>query len=139
MHLNNIAKNLRENRFKNGCMKLEQPKLNFVLNKTTGLPAIVNVYEQKDSNKLVEEFMLLANIAAAQKIYEKYSAKALLKRHSQPKAQKIQDLEMLIRAYNYNCDFKTSGSIEVYYKIKQKSFNILTLIFKFIQVIFTKN
>lgn len=114
MDLNNIAKKLRETRFKNGSLKLEQPKLNFILDKTTSLPVMVNLYEQKDSNMLVEEFMLLANKATAKKIYSVYATKALLKRHPKPKAKKIENLENLIRSYDYDCDFTSSGSLEVY-------------------------
>ena len=47
---------------------------------------ILNIY------RLVEEFMLLANMAVAHKIYGAYPAKALLRRHPTPQSKMMDDL-----------------------------------------------
>ena len=51
INLNRIAIGLRQNRYDNGCLTLNQVKLSFVLNKETFLPYGYQVYEQKASNK----------------------------------------------------------------------------------------
>ena len=46
-----IAQHLRGRRYENGCLALNQVKINFVLNKECGLPYGYNVFQQKDSNR----------------------------------------------------------------------------------------
>ena len=46
-----------------GALRLDQPKLCFTLNPDTGLPDGFKLHEHRDSNKMIEEFMLLANMA----------------------------------------------------------------------------
>ncbi len=41
--------------------------------------------ERRQSNKLIEEFMLLANMAVARRIHAAFPALALLRRHPPPK------------------------------------------------------
>ena len=91
-----------------------QPKLKFTLNKETGLPNGCDVYVQKASNRydhctlrmymcvihdllhfclsLIEEFMLLANMAVAHKIWRAFPEKAMLRRHPPPKEKSAQFL-----------------------------------------------
>ena len=66
--LNKLAVILRERREQAGALRLDQPKLCFTLNRDTGLPDGFYVHEHRDSNKLIEEFMLLANMAVARKV-----------------------------------------------------------------------
>lgn len=51
LNLNKIAKKLRQKRYDNGCLTLNQIKISFILNKQTQSPYGCNVYEQKDSNR----------------------------------------------------------------------------------------
>lgn len=56
--------------------------------------------------------MLLANIAVAHRIYDKYPAKAILRRHPTPNSKQLLDLGESIRSYGYNCDVSSSSSIQ---------------------------
>ena len=58
--LNNLAKKLTKERFANGAISLEQEEVKFILDKN-GKPLKVIKKVRGDSNKLIEEFMLLAN------------------------------------------------------------------------------
>ncbi|VDK53630.1 unnamed protein product [Anisakis simplex] len=89
VRLNKLAQLLRKNRSDHGSLQLDQPKLCFRLDETSGLPIAVSIHEQKDANKLVEEFMLLANMAVARKIEKEFPKIALLRRHPPPKAKVI--------------------------------------------------
>ena len=62
-----------------------QPKLSFTLNPDTGLPDGFRLHEHRASNKMIEEFMLLANMAVARKIYTTFPDVAILRRHPDPK------------------------------------------------------
>ena len=51
LNFSQIAVNLRLKRFEGGALQLNQVKLQFILNKETGLPSGYSVFEQKDSNR----------------------------------------------------------------------------------------
>jgi ribonuclease R len=63
--LNTLAKKLRENRFKAGSIAFEKSEVKFNLDEN-GKPLGVFFKEAKDSNKLIEDFMLLANRKVAE-------------------------------------------------------------------------
>lgn len=58
--LNTLAKKLTKERFMQGAISLDQEEVKFILDKN-GVPIRVIKKERGDSNKLIEEFMLLAN------------------------------------------------------------------------------
>jgi len=62
--LNRLAKILRRQRFKNGAIGFDRPEVRFEIDET-GHPVSTYVKLAKDANKLVEEFMLLANRTVA--------------------------------------------------------------------------
>lgn len=63
--LDNLAKKLREERFKKGSINFETQEVKFELDKE-GKPLRIFIREMKDSNKLIEDFMLLANRKVAE-------------------------------------------------------------------------
>lgn len=77
--LNDLAKILRERRFKNGALRIDQPKLMFQLNPTNGEPEEWSIYELKDAHRMIEEFMLLANMSVATKIMQHFPDLAFLR------------------------------------------------------------
>ncbi|XP_064642619.1 DIS3-like exonuclease 2 [Lineus longissimus] len=106
-----IAKNLRAKRADNGALRLDQVKLMFVLDKETGLPCGWKVYQGKDSNKLIEEFMLLANMSVANKIRRAFPEKAMLRCHPPPKTKMIQDLMEMCETMDIPLDATSSGAL----------------------------
>ncbi|XP_038134792.1 DIS3-like exonuclease 2 isoform X1 [Cyprinodon tularosa] len=111
LYLHSIAKNLRAQRFIGGALRLDQLKISFTLDKETMMPQGCYIYEYRDSNRLVEEFMLLANIASATHIYGMFPDLALLRRHPPPKEKMVKELEVLCRKLGLNIDFSSAGSI----------------------------
>jgi protein SSD1 len=83
LHLFNISKQMRQRRFANGALSINSIRLSFKLN-DLGEPCGVSIYEQKDANRLIEEFMLCANMSVAEKISNHYPNEALLRQHSPP-------------------------------------------------------
>ena len=67
LQLDKLAKKLREGRFRNGSIAFERSEVKFNLDEN-GKPLGVYFKESKDANKLVEEFMLLANKKVAELI-----------------------------------------------------------------------
>lgn len=111
LNLHRIAKELRKQRFLDGALRLDQLKLSFTLDHETGLPQGCHIYEYRDSNKLVEEFMLLANMAVAHKIYHTFPERALLRRHPPPQTKMLNDLVEFCDQMGLPMDFTSSGAL----------------------------
>ncbi|XP_076839145.1 exosome complex exonuclease RRP44 [Brachyhypopomus gauderio] len=101
--LNALAKILKGRRIEKGALTLSSPEVRFHMDSETHDPVDLQTKELKDTNSMVEEFMLLANISVAQKIYAEFSECALLRKHPAPppsnydiliKAAKSRGLEM---------------------------------------------
>ncbi|KAK7093416.1 hypothetical protein V1264_007176 [Littorina saxatilis] len=111
LNMDKIAKAMRQARFDGGALRLDQVKIQYMLNQETGLPNGYFVYQQRDSNKLVEEFMLLANMAVAHKIRSCHKDKAVLRRHPPPQSRMVDELKELCASLGY--PMKTDSAKEI--------------------------
>ena len=105
-----LAKKLRDARYKAGAISFDSVEVRFEIDKN-GKPLSVYFKESKDANKLIEEFMLLANRTVATHI-GKPSGKAKPKTfvyrvHDTPNPDKIRALSDFIRKFGYK--LKTTG------------------------------
>ncbi len=101
--LNNLAKKLTKERFAKGAISLEQEEVKFVLDKN-GVPIKVIKKERGDSNKLIEEFMLLANKKIAETIskgMKKESGVFVYRIHDNPSKEKMKDLAFFLRSLGH--------------------------------------
>ncbi|KAK3697536.1 hypothetical protein QZH41_019776 [Actinostola sp. cb2023] len=110
--LHKIAVHLRRNRFDNGALRLDQVKLQFDLDKETGMPDGYHVHQQRDSNKMIEEFMLLANMAIAHHIYTAFPSIALLRRHPKPDQRQLDELVKLCHNHGIQFNIQSSKTIQ---------------------------
>ena len=109
--LDRMAKILREKRFANGAVRFEREELHFDIDET-GKPIRCYFKISKDANKLIEEFMLLANRSVAEsigKVPKGVKAKTLPYRiHDSPDPLKLENLREIISKFGYK--LKTSGT-----------------------------
>lgn len=109
--LDRLAKILRKERYEEGSVEFDRLEVRFDIDET-GHPTGVYFKESKDANKLIEEFMLLANKTVAQAIgmpQGKRKPKAFVYRvHDMPDPGKLSDLSTLSRTFGYKV--KSSGS-----------------------------
>ena len=109
--LDRLAKLLREARFKNGAVKFEREELHFDIDEK-GKPVKCYFKVSKDANKLIEEFMLLANKTVAEsigRVKKGQKAKTLPYRiHDQPDPAKLENLRQFVSKFGYKV--KTSGT-----------------------------
>lgn len=96
--LNNLAKKLTRERFRNGAISLEQEEVKFVLDKH-GTPVKVIKKEYGDANRLIEEFMLLANKKVAEAISPK--GVSIYRVHDLPSKEKMADLASFLRSLGH--------------------------------------
>lgn len=109
--LDRLAKQLRKKRFKNGAVKFDSEELHFDVDEK-GHPVRCYFKRSKDANKLIEEFMLLANRTVAEsigKVKKGKKAKTLPYRiHDNPDPQKMETLREFIGKFGYKV--KTEGT-----------------------------
>ena len=109
--LDRLAKQLRARRFENGSVDFDREEVRFEIDET-GHPTDVYFKVSKDANKLIEEFMLLANRTVAATIgkpEKRRKGKAFVYRvHDQPDPIKLTDLAAIARTFGYK--IKTNGS-----------------------------
>lgn len=106
-----IAVKLRKKRFQDGALRLDQVKIAFNLDWETKMPNGFYVYEQKDSNRLIEEFMLLANMAVAHKIYNSFPQIAVLRRHPPPLENPMEAAAHTLAAVGVFLDISNAGTL----------------------------
>lgn len=108
--LDRLAKILREKRFSNGAIAFDRVEVRFEID-DKGKPTSVYFKEQKDANKLIEEFMLLANKTAATHVGKPgkgLKAKTFVYRiHDVPNPDKLLNFSVFIKRFGYS--LKTSG------------------------------
>lgn len=109
--LDRLAKILREARYENGSVDFDRDEVRFDIDEK-GHPVGVYFKESKDSNKLIEEFMLLANRTVATyigKTSEKRRPKAFVYRiHDMPDPEKLTSLATIAKSFGYK--IKTTGT-----------------------------
>jgi ribonuclease R len=110
--IDNLAKKLRKKRFDNGAIAFDRVEVKFEIDEK-GKPLSVYFREQKDANKLIEEFMLLANKTVATHIGKpdkKQKAKTFIYRvHDVPDINKLQNFAQFISKFGYK--LKTTGKL----------------------------
>ncbi len=108
--LDRLAKILRQRRFENGAIAFDRVEVRFEIDEQ-GKPLSVFFKEQKDANKLIEEFMLLANRTVATHIGKPgrgLKAKTFVYRvHDVPDPDKLQNFSQFIKKFGYT--LKTTG------------------------------
>ena len=108
--LDALAKKLRERRFAKGAIAFERTEVRFEIDEK-GKPLSVYFKESKDANKLIEEFMLLANRTVAEhigKVKKSEKAKTFVYRiHDLPDPEKLSNLSQFITRFGYK--LKTTG------------------------------
>ncbi|KAM4069916.1 hypothetical protein ACB094_12G126100 [Castanea mollissima] len=106
--LHEISKILKEKRFSDGALRLESSKVVYLFD-DHGIPYDSMLCGQKESNFLVEEFMLLANRTAAEIISRAFPDSALLRRHPEPNTRKLREFEAFCCKHGLELDTSSSG------------------------------
>ncbi|KAI1487262.1 mitotic control protein dis3 [Biscogniauxia mediterranea] len=87
-----LSKKLKQKRMDAGALSLSSPEVKVQMESETSDPIDVKTKELLDTNSLVEEFMLLANISVAGKIYDAFPQTAILRRHGAPPKTNFDEL-----------------------------------------------
>ena len=111
LKLNELAQILRKNRMASGAVDFDRVEVRFEIDEK-GKPLSVYFKESKEANKLIEEFMLLANRTVAErigKVAKDKKAKVFPYRiHDLPDPEKLENLNWFVNRFGYK--IRTSGS-----------------------------
>lgn len=111
-----ISNVLKRKRFTDGALRLENPKV-VILFDENGVPYDSKLSERKESNFLVEEYMLLANTVAAEVICRAYPDAALLRRHPEPNMRKMR--EFMAFCQKHGLELNTTSSGQFHWSLEQ--------------------
>jgi exosome complex exonuclease DIS3/RRP44 len=110
-NINRCARALRKRRVDAGALTLASPEVRFELDASTQDPLDVAMYVTREANQMVEEMMLLANVAAAEAILKAFPSHALLRRHPTPAPRMFDPLLKACAAVGVDIDASSSKTL----------------------------
>ena len=108
LKLDELAKKIRKRRMSQGAISFDKTEVRFDLDEAAN-PIGVFIKESKDANKLIEEFMLLANRSVAELIGKKKKT-FVYRVHDEPNIDKLALLQGIISKFGYRIDTNTKDS-----------------------------
>ncbi len=103
-----LARVFRDRRMKAGALTLASPELKFKLDNESQNPTDVTEYKHVDTHFMIEEFMLLANVAVAERLAAFYPTFAILRRHPKPKDKPLKELIDQLAKFGFEVSTETS-------------------------------
>ena len=111
LKMDDLAKIMRRKRMKEGAISFDKVEVKFDLDDKAN-PVGVYFKTSKDANKLIEEFMLLANRKVAEFIGKQSPKKTFVYRvHDEPDSSKLAALQGIVSKFGYKLNFKDRNSI----------------------------
>lgn len=110
-NLNMLAKILKKARIDKGALVLASPEIRFQVDSETHDPIEVVAKQIRDTNSMVEEFMLLANITVAEHIEKEFPECAMLRRHPRPQQNNFDPLIKAARNQGYEIKTETGKDL----------------------------
>ena len=110
--MHSVAMARRRLRVGNGALVLNGVKLTFQLQADGETPKLCEPYPIRDSNRLVEEYMLLANFLVAQRLITHTGGLAMLRHHPVPDRNGIESVVDVAKASGQHIDAQSSQSLQ---------------------------
>ena len=109
--LNAIAKKLKQKRIENGALILASPEIRFLVDSETHDPISLENKKELETNSMVEEFMLLANVSTARQTYSYFPKCAILRRHPAPPERNYKPLLRATESRGLSIDISSAQSL----------------------------
>ncbi|KAL6524421.1 Exosome complex exonuclease RRP44 A [Orobanche hederae] len=110
-NLNKLAKIMRQKRIEKGALTLASAEVKFQIDTETHDPLDIGMYQIREANQMIEEFMLAANISVAKKILEHFPLTSLLRRHPTPTNEMLEPLLQTAAAVGLSLDVTSSKAM----------------------------
>jgi ribonuclease R len=116
-----LAKLLMSKRFREGSLDLDLPETQIEVDEA-GMPTDIMRSERLFAHRLIEELMLMANVAVA-RFFRERDIPALYRIHDEPAAEAMQNFESFLKAFGYKQ--KLSGISNIYNKLHFFNFSLI--------------
>ncbi|KAI3892292.1 hypothetical protein MKX03_030694 [Papaver bracteatum] len=110
-NMNALAKIMRLRRIEKGALTLASAEVKFQIDTETHDPLDIGMYQIREANQMVEEFMLAANISVAEKILKHFPVFSLLRRHPSPTKEMLEPLLRTTAALGLGLDVSSSKAL----------------------------
>ncbi|PIA46664.1 hypothetical protein AQUCO_01500303v1 [Aquilegia coerulea] len=110
-NLNTLAKIMRQRRIDRGALTLASAEVKFQIDTETHDPLDIGMYQIREANQMIEEFMLAANVSVAEKILKHFSMCSLLRRHPSPTKEMLEPLLRTAAAIGLDLDVSSSKAL----------------------------
>lgn len=110
-NMNSLAKKMRLRRIERGALTLASAEVKFQIDTETHDPLDIGMYQIREANQMVEEFMLAANVSVAQQILKSFPLCSLLRRHPTPTREMLEPLLRVAAAVGLNLDVSSSKAL----------------------------
>ncbi|GFQ06758.1 exosome complex exonuclease rrp44 [Phtheirospermum japonicum] len=110
-NMNTLAKIMRRKRIERGALTLASAEVKFQIDTETHDPLDIGMYQIREANQMIEEFMLAANISVAKKVLEHFSFTSLLRRHPSPTKEMLEPLLQTAAAVGICLDVTSSKAL----------------------------
>lgn len=110
-NMNALAKIMRQRRIERGAITLASAEVKFQVDTETHDPLDIGMYQIREANQMVEEFMLAANVAVAEQILKSFPSCSLLRRHPSPTKEMLEPLLRTAASVGLDLDVSSSKSL----------------------------
>ncbi|XP_073001204.1 exosome complex exonuclease RRP44 homolog A [Typha latifolia] len=110
-NLNSLAKIMRQRRIDRGALTLASAEVKFQIDTETHDPLDIGMYQIREANQMIEEFMLAANVSVAEKILKDFPLCSLLRRHPSPTKEMLEPLLRTAAAVGLDLDTSSSKAL----------------------------
>lgn len=110
-NMNSLAKIMRLRRIQRGALTLASAEVKFQIDTETHDPLDIGMYQIREANQMVEEFMLAANVSVAEQILKHFPVCSLLRRHPTPTREMLEPLLRTAAAIGLNLDVSSSKAL----------------------------
>ncbi|KAI6670145.1 hypothetical protein NL676_005030, partial [Syzygium grande] len=110
-NMNTLAKIMRHRRIERGALTLASAEVKFQIDTETHDPLDIGMYQIREANQMVEEFMLAANVSVAEKILKHYPLCSLLRRHPIPTKEMLEPLLRTAASVGLDLDVSSSKAL----------------------------
>ncbi|MED6204064.1 Exosome complex exonuclease RRP44 A [Stylosanthes scabra] len=110
-NMNSLAKKMRLRRIQRGALTLASAEVKFQIDTETHDPLDIGMYQIREANQMVEEFMLAANVSVAEQILKSFPLCSLLRRHPTPTREMLEPLLRTAAAVGLHLDVSSSKAL----------------------------
>lgn len=110
-NMNALAKIMRQRRIDRGALTLASAEVKFQIDTETHDPLDIGMYQIREANQMIEEFMLAANVSVGEKILKHFPLCSLLRRHPTPTKEMLEPLIRTAAAIGVSLDVTSSKAL----------------------------